>query len=110
MHCGDKIENLINAIYPDVNHPQPDDYFLDRTILAPRNDEVDTINEEIAKLFPGNARTYLSADSIAATEDNEDAHGYARVLELSQHYRPSTAQAPIEEGDAYHDLAQYFST
>jgi len=40
--------------------------------LAPRNEEVDAINELIIAKFPGNTPTYNSFDSI----DGEDATNY----------------------------------
>ena len=41
--------NLINRIYPGIGNSraQDDQYFLDRIILCPRNDQVHDINEAI---------------------------------------------------------------
>ena len=36
-----------------------------RAILIPLNDNVDKINEAIMAKFPGEGKTYLSADSVA---------------------------------------------
>ena len=59
------IESLINTVYPGIeNGDKSAEYFLDRTILACRNDEVDDINEAVLAKFPGNACTLLSADSV----------------------------------------------
>jgi hypothetical protein len=59
------IESLINSVYPGIEHGNKSaEYFLDRTILACRNDEVDDINEAVLAKFPGNAQTLLSADSV----------------------------------------------
>ena len=59
------IESLINSVYPGIGHGNKSaEYFLDRTILACRNDEVDDINEAVLDKFPGNACTLLSADSV----------------------------------------------
>ena len=45
---------LINDIYPNLHRPdKPDSYFLDRTILSPRNDEVAYINKEVLQGFTG---------------------------------------------------------
>jgi ATP-dependent exoDNAse (exonuclease V) alpha subunit len=66
------ITSLISAVYPDINqlpHP-PDHYFAERTILTSRNDDVDDINEELLKQFPGEMKDFLSADSVK--ENNED--------------------------------------
>ena len=59
------IESLINNVYPGIeNGDKGAEYFLDRTILACRNDEVDDINDAVLAKFPGNAYTLLSADSV----------------------------------------------
>jgi hypothetical protein len=66
MCLNDKtVESLINSVYPGIGHGDKSaEYFLDRTILACRNDEVDDINEAVLAKFPGNACTLLSADSV----------------------------------------------
>lgn len=58
--------SLIDFIYPGVgsNPPPPSDYFLRRMILAPRNGDVDSINEEVLSRMSGDAATYYSADAI----------------------------------------------
>ena len=44
MKCGDTIESLFSAIYPGLDLIDPtvnnDQWFLNRTILCPRNDAV----------------------------------------------------------------------
>jgi hypothetical protein len=59
-------DELIRFIYPGINStpPPPSEYFLERTILAPRNSDVADINLKILNQMSGAARTYLSADSI----------------------------------------------
>ena len=66
MCLNDKtVDSLINTVYPGIEHGDKSaEYFLDRTILACRNDEVDDINEAVLAKFPGNERTLLSADSV----------------------------------------------
>ena len=66
MCLNDKtIESLIESVYPGIGHGDKNaEYFLDHTILACRNDEVDEINEAVLAKFPGNACTLLSADSV----------------------------------------------
>ena len=74
MHCGDDMESLIHAIYSqlftrDQNEPHPDQYFLDCTILAPRNLQVHDINSTIVNsIAPQEKITYLSADSVTDRE------------------------------------------
>ena len=68
------IESLIQTIYPGINHLllPPDAYFAERTILTSRNDDVDDINEEMLRQFPGEEREFLSADSVKGNENNGD--------------------------------------
>ena len=52
------IDSLITNVYPGIeNRDKGAEYFLDRTILACRNDEVDNINDAVLAKFPGNACT-----------------------------------------------------
>jgi ATP-dependent exoDNAse (exonuclease V) alpha subunit len=66
---------LIQTIYPRINklpHP-PDEYFAEHTILTSltsRNDDVDDINEEMLRQFPGEEREFLSADSVKNNGEN----------------------------------------
>jgi len=59
----DEIE-LIKKIYPDIEKNSLDGEFMsNRAILAPKNVEVNRLNDLASKYFPGQAKTYLSADS-----------------------------------------------
>ena len=59
------IESLINSVYPGIEHGDKSaEYFLDHTILACKNDEVDEINKAVLAKFPGIEHTLLSADSV----------------------------------------------
>ena len=70
MSCGNDMPSLINAIYSQLlarnqNQPLSDQYFLDCTILAPRNVQVYEINSTILNsVAPKEKMTYLSADSV----------------------------------------------
>jgi ATP-dependent exoDNAse (exonuclease V) alpha subunit len=74
MHCGDDMASLINAMYSDLLTLQPhqhlpDGYFLDHTILTPRNVQVHEINTSILEAIqPQEKITYISADSITDRE------------------------------------------
>ena len=46
-------------------------YYLGRAILCLRNSEVDEINEEVIKTFPGEERLYSSANSIKGSEEGK---------------------------------------
>ena len=67
FHCTENtIESLIETIYPGIAYhiPPTDHYFAKCTILASHNDDVDSINTDILRQFPGEIQTFLSADSI----------------------------------------------
>ena len=59
----DELE-LIKAIFPDIKNNYTDREFMcTRTILAAKNVDVNKINQLAFENFPGDFRTYLSADS-----------------------------------------------
>jgi ATP-dependent exoDNAse (exonuclease V) alpha subunit len=66
------IASLIQTIYPGINQlPLPSDqYFAERTILTSRNDDVDDINEEMLRQFPGEEKVFVSADSVKNNGEN----------------------------------------
>jgi hypothetical protein len=79
FHCRENtIESLIETIYPGITYhiPPTDQYFAECTILASRNDDVDCINTDILKQFPGEIQTFLSADTIK----NNNGEGGQDVL------------------------------
>jgi hypothetical protein len=66
------IASLVNIIYPGINQLPlpPDEYFAKRTILTSRNDDVDDINDEMLKSFPGEEKLFMSADSAKNNPEN----------------------------------------
>lgn len=66
MICPDNsITSLIDQIYPGIQHGDKDDqYFLDRSILACKNDIVMHLNSEMLGKFPGEKQVLLGADSV----------------------------------------------
>ena len=73
MCCGDDIESLVTSIYGDLLDPHhneelPDQYFLNRTILTPRNVEVHELNSTILNQVSGDKRVCLSVDSVSDRE------------------------------------------
>ena len=79
FHCDqNSIESLIQSIYPGITYhvPPTDQYFAERTILASRNDDVDAINANILRQFPGEVQTFHSSDSIK----NNNGEGGRAVL------------------------------
>ncbi|KAH9958684.1 hypothetical protein BGW80DRAFT_1135980, partial [Lactifluus volemus] len=55
---------LIDSIYADIDcsPPPPPDYFLTRTILAPRNSDVEALNDAVLDRMQGAEHIFLSAD------------------------------------------------
>ncbi|KXN91254.1 ATP-dependent DNA helicase PIF1 [Leucoagaricus sp. SymC.cos] len=68
------MDDLTNFIYPDIQLDQSDQYFLDRTVLSSRNDEVDDINAAILERFSGEKHILMGADSIDL--DNAEDNNY----------------------------------
>ena len=68
---------LISTIFNELENKFKDsdndymNYIKDRAILTTKNEVVDSINEQIINIFPGNAKEFLSADSV---EDKDDIH------------------------------------
>ena len=60
------IESLMNFVYPnlDSSSPPPPEYFLNRMILAPRNTDVNAVNETLLDRMTGDVKTYYSADQV----------------------------------------------
>ena len=72
MDCGDTMDSLIQALYSQLlgqDEQMPDRYFLDHTILCPRNEQVHEINALVLdSVAPQEKTTYLSADSVSDVE------------------------------------------
>ncbi|KAK1423926.1 hypothetical protein QVD17_19237 [Tagetes erecta] len=67
------MESLLSFTYPDMNqHLWDPTYFQQGAILAPTNEVVDSINEELLKTIPGEEKTYLSSDSLCQDEELTD--------------------------------------
>jgi ATP-dependent exoDNAse (exonuclease V) alpha subunit len=69
------LDCLINTIYPGLseipsNHHQ-DQFFMERTILSARNEEVDELNQKMLDPFAGEEIVFHSADT-ALTEEGLD--------------------------------------
>ena len=80
MRCSpNTAQGLIAALYPNIQVPgiTGDQYFLERTILAPRNDDVHSLNSEVLDCLPGERKTYRSADR-AELEGEEENNVYTQ--------------------------------
>jgi ATP-dependent DNA helicase PIF1 len=72
------LRGLIRTIYPDHRcHSGDAMYLMQRSILAPKNTDVDEVNNAILKSLSEELHTYLSANSLTPTE--EGASVAARV-------------------------------
>jgi hypothetical protein len=71
MVCGPQISDMTREIYPGIRNavPAQDQYFLERAILCPRNTEVNEINSEVLREFPGDAQVFHCADSVKGSDD-----------------------------------------
>ena len=72
------MEDLKDFIYPHINSspPPPAEYFLNRMILAPRNLDVNDMNEALLNRMSGNTKSYYSADNIMQ-ESGADHNNYS---------------------------------
>jgi hypothetical protein len=75
--CCNSENNLITSIYGSMNdraQVPPPHFFAERAILAARNNDIRSLNSTILAQFPGDERTYFSADSYSlegpAAEEN----------------------------------------
>ena len=76
MICPDnEIDSLIDNIYPGIRlGDKEDQYFLDRSILACKNDIVMHLNSKILELFPGDEHMLLGADSVEFDDPGMNEH------------------------------------
>ncbi len=65
-----KLRRLIQTIYLDHQcHSRDAMYLMQHNILAPKNTNVDEVNNAILELLSEELHTYLSADSLASTKE-----------------------------------------
>jgi ATP-dependent exoDNAse (exonuclease V) alpha subunit len=72
------LKRIIDAMYgeEDLNNPAiaTDEYFANRTILAPTNAAIQSVNEAVAQRLQGVTQVYLSTDSI--DDDTAEASSF----------------------------------
>lgn len=56
FHYTVDTSHIVNIAYPELSSPHDRSYFVDRAILAPRNEDVDLINAKACETFPGDAQ------------------------------------------------------
>ncbi|KAK9714657.1 hypothetical protein RND81_06G110100 [Saponaria officinalis] len=71
MQSTEPISMIVHSIYPSLEtHLGDIQYFQERAILAPTHDIVESVNDHVLALIPGEERVYLSSDEISKEEDN----------------------------------------
>ncbi len=88
---NDTIVSFISKIFYNLNENYSNDqtyvdYIKDRAILTPKNEDVDSINEQIINIFSGEAKEFLSADSV---EDKDEVHLGLYPIEFLNTLTPS---------------------
>ena len=69
---GDNVSSLVFSVYGDIVYNYFDQKFVcQRIIMSPKNETSDAINDYVMELIPGDAETFLSADSV----DDSQAQG-----------------------------------
>ncbi|POM74430.1 Helitron helicase-like protein [Phytophthora palmivora] len=64
------VNALIDAVSPGVGDDNlPDEYFVERVILAPTNASVRRINDMVSERLSGETKEYLSVDSLEGVAD-----------------------------------------
>ncbi|KAJ6523319.1 hypothetical protein B0H19DRAFT_889192, partial [Mycena capillaripes] len=68
MKPANTVESMIDTIYPGISAIPPDHqrdkYFLERTILSARNDDVDELNQMLLDKCQGEEKKIHRADSL----------------------------------------------
>ncbi|KAK1396108.1 hypothetical protein POM88_005971 [Heracleum sosnowskyi] len=74
QYSGDPIEAIVHEIYDDLHHKHGDvEYLLNRAILTPLNEHVDSVNVTVLYRLPGEFKIYKSCDSICKGSSNSEA-------------------------------------
>ncbi|GBM04361.1 hypothetical protein AVEN_155190-1 [Araneus ventricosus] len=68
------LQELIRHVFPDISNKYKDPHWLcERAVLAPKNENVNKINNVFLKKLPGNTSTYKSVNAVM---DKEQAAYY----------------------------------
>ncbi|SGY25952.1 BQ5605_C018g08684 [Microbotryum silenes-dioicae] len=76
---------LIRHVYP-------------RAKLAPKNSQVDHINDMVLDLLPGDAQTFYSADSVEKEDESHCSRSSIFRVSTSPGWRSSTLDAGLDDG------------
>lgn len=81
---SDPINSLITHVFPSLAETEYDAAFvLNRAILAPTNEIVDVINNNVVTMFPGSEYAYYSFDSVEDDTHNLYQHEFINSLSSS---------------------------
>ncbi len=70
-HKVANLQGLIESVYPKLQENyRTATWFMERSILAPKNATVNEINKLLLQRLPGGARTYASVDSMPDPEES----------------------------------------
>ncbi|KAJ7554430.1 hypothetical protein O6H91_06G140200 [Diphasiastrum complanatum] len=68
---SEKVDDLIAFAFPNImENYRGADFWRGRSICTPLNDDVDFINAQVTKLFPGDVCTFYSANSVVDSNSN----------------------------------------
>lgn len=64
-HIHSSLDKLITTVYPNIQKNYKDHkWLMERVILAPKNEEVNQINDKLLQKIPGKIRKYKSIDTV----------------------------------------------
>ncbi|KAL8094160.1 hypothetical protein AgCh_035870 [Apium graveolens] len=89
------MEDIVNEVYPSLleNYRDPA-YLQERAILTPKNETVHELNDFLMSMIPGEARTYLSSDSVCKASINTDNDDLLYPAEFLNSLRRQLPVAP----------------
>ncbi|XP_057444945.1 uncharacterized protein LOC130737204 [Lotus japonicus] len=68
---GDGVSSIVDSTYPNLeSNFFHENYFVDKAILAPTLDIVDSINQYVLSRSPGEEKVYLSSDSVVKVDED----------------------------------------
>ncbi|XP_071731625.1 uncharacterized protein [Rutidosis leptorrhynchoides] len=66
------VHTIVQLVYPSLHdHLGDAKYFEDKAILAPTNEEVDSINEHVLTMIDREEKVYFSSDNLCPDEESE---------------------------------------
>jgi len=79
----DPLKGLVEFAYPDlINNMNFPEYFHERGILAPTLESVESVNDFVMSLIPGDEKEYRSCDSICQSDKSHEVNGECFTTEF----------------------------